>query len=194
MPEHASPDGGTESRARIKVPGQECDRNGPRSRQIGSPTVAMRHVVPSIRPVVRVTFDQPLPSYRTPGMNAPCPRVLQVARTSRLSCGASGGRNRQQQTRLPRALPAFAAPFLCHPLPDLLASRGSRRSTTPAGAFDLPRPRQRGSDAGLHIDDPGLARRGQPPVRALRRAQPNPSLTVCSLNLANLAACLSPTY
>ena len=79
MPEHASPDGGTESRARIKVPGQECDRNGPRSRQIGSPTVAMRHVVPSIRPVVRVTFDQPLPSYRTPGMNAPCPRVLQVA-------------------------------------------------------------------------------------------------------------------
>ena len=25
-------------------------------------------------------------------------------------------------------------------------------------------------------------------------ALPNPSLTVCSLNLANLAACLSPTY
>ena len=82
MPEYASLDGGTVSRARTAAPGHECDRNGPRSRQIGSPTVAMRHVEPSIRPIVRVTFDQPLPSYRTPGMNAPCPRVLQVAHIS----------------------------------------------------------------------------------------------------------------
>ena len=39
---------------------------------------------------------------------------------------------------------------------------------------DLSRARQRGSDAGLYLDDPGIARRGRAPVRALRRAEPKP--------------------
>ena len=81
---------------------------------------------------------------------------------------ASGGRNRQQQTRMPGGLPAFAATQLRDSPPDLLASRGGRRSSAPASAVDLSRPRQRGSHPSLYIDDPGVARRGQPPVRALR--------------------------
>ena len=101
-------------------------------------------------------------------------------RTSRLPCDASGGRNRHRQTRMPGALPAFAAPQLCHPPPDLLASRGGRRSNAPAGALDLSRPRQRGGHPGLHIDDPGLARRGRPPLRALRRTKPRPGCRAAS--------------
>ena len=75
------------------------------------------------------------------------------------------------------------------PPPDPLVSRGGRRASPPAGPLDLSRPRQRGSDAGLYSDDPGIARRGQPSVRTLQRTKTKPGCWAASA--AEHARCLN---